>query len=1010
MKLKSFFSICASAALLAAGTVHLRAQSLEPFNPYGIFSPSVEAWQMTRYGNLTPSLYTGAMTFSLPLYTYEDPDFTIPISLEYSFDGYRPGQHSGTVGYGWYLNCGGAITREVRGMPDEGIFVQMGSYLFPVRGWLAASKLGLTQNQQVAYYTYGATRRIADVLESDEIMPAMQSHNVFSDIPMYREGSNGSHLNDMAPDLWHFNFLGHSGDFIIQNNGDVRIFNSDLPHGSTTVTFSSYDTTPDLTVITICTGDGYRYEFHVDGISNILNGSTGEAQEPTKAVTSWRLARIAAPNGRYASFSLGKTYATTVVPRYDAAIWGRSEKYYGIGNLDLEDFSTYPEVRYSVIREEIGSLSSLTIHNSDESCQGEVSFVGEDEDYPQYSEYANSCFEWEDFYLFGGAMSSGNLRQMIVRNADGDMVDAFLFNYNYHNSGVPKAFLASVVGRRFRKYSFSYDLSGYTLPCNDTQGTDHWGYWNGNTFSDLREHLRNASTGLQSLHLYDQMVDGVKEPSYYYAKCGALTSISYPTGGSTLITYEPNIARRRLNAYTNSGYVVLENVNNSDSTAVMPAGGVRVHTLTDIDNEGNTFVTEMCYENPSDLSSGILMQMPKYADHADYQHSETIVNNLFYCNATVHSTCYGNACGFQLSNDSHVVYSDVRVLHPDGSSTSYKYSSVADGDGFTDTRAAGVSLSKHVISSTDQIQPIAGAQTFRTYEVTVDRRFLRGKALLELTCDSNGVETKRVENTYGHDIVNIPELCVNSPYYFIITNYSALAPVLLSRCETLHGVRNTISYEYNSLGQIIGEEQSSGPAGLQETNKLWYHYLHELQDSSWFASNPALRDVKDAAVRTRTTQDGNRFITGAENYTYFSTGNPKPASISTFDIPSPVAIPATGGRDALFATSLSGQPRIRSFLYDTLFRLTDITLPGNATIHYTWDGKNLVAKSIGNVGSPESAVSIYEWKDMVGPVMISYPTGSRMLYGYDQCFRIRSISDNKHNPIQTFSYNLVNDH
>ena len=51
MKLKSFFSICASAALLAAGTVHLRAQSLEPFNPYGIFSPSVEAWQMTRYGN-----------------------------------------------------------------------------------------------------------------------------------------------------------------------------------------------------------------------------------------------------------------------------------------------------------------------------------------------------------------------------------------------------------------------------------------------------------------------------------------------------------------------------------------------------------------------------------------------------------------------------------------------------------------------------------------------------------------------------------------------------------------------------------------------------------------------------------------------------------------------------------------------------------------------------------------------------------------------------------------------
>ena len=120
MKLRAFLIRFTVALFIATGATPLLAQSLEPFNPYGIFSPSVEAWQMTRYGNLTPSLYTGAMTFSLPLYTYSDPDFTIPLSLEYSFDGYRPAQHSGTVGYGWYLDCGGVITREVRGVPDEG--------------------------------------------------------------------------------------------------------------------------------------------------------------------------------------------------------------------------------------------------------------------------------------------------------------------------------------------------------------------------------------------------------------------------------------------------------------------------------------------------------------------------------------------------------------------------------------------------------------------------------------------------------------------------------------------------------------------------------------------------------------------------------------------------------------------------------------------------------------------------------------------------------------------------
>ena len=71
MKLHSLFRYCAVAVVLmmTAGTSGLRAQSFEPFSPYGIFSPSVESYQMTRCGNLLPSLYTGAMTFSLPLMT-----------------------------------------------------------------------------------------------------------------------------------------------------------------------------------------------------------------------------------------------------------------------------------------------------------------------------------------------------------------------------------------------------------------------------------------------------------------------------------------------------------------------------------------------------------------------------------------------------------------------------------------------------------------------------------------------------------------------------------------------------------------------------------------------------------------------------------------------------------------------------------------------------------------------------------------------------------------------------
>ena len=42
----------------------------------------VESFQIAKSGNLTPSLYTGALTYSLPIYTYSDPNFNIPISKE----------------------------------------------------------------------------------------------------------------------------------------------------------------------------------------------------------------------------------------------------------------------------------------------------------------------------------------------------------------------------------------------------------------------------------------------------------------------------------------------------------------------------------------------------------------------------------------------------------------------------------------------------------------------------------------------------------------------------------------------------------------------------------------------------------------------------------------------------------------------------------------------------------------------------------------------------------------
>ena len=649
MKLKSFFSICASAALLAAGTVHLRAQSLEPFNPYGIFSPSVEAWQMTRYGNLTPSLYTGAMTFSLPLYTYEDPDFTIPISLEYSFDGYRPAQHSGTVGYGWYLNCGGVITREVRGIPDEGDLDGNRDYQCQVRGW---RETPAAIRGSMAYRldkVYSAHRRQLPYIPEPLAQGIVSSYNTFSDIPALTNASDTTGAGvvyDPAPDIYRFRFLGHSGEFMMLADGTVRVYNSDLPYGEVSVSFTDNVALPHSVQITLTTGDGYSYLFETTGVNTSPNQQATNPFHVSRSVNEYSLRSITAPNGRTVTFagegsdalSITRSYGTegdvqySILTDHDNGDGGSSA---GTANIE----NTVP---WTLVYECGSRPTVITVSGSSSNTpSAQILFT-----YAQVcGEYNSSGYSRTDLLNQYGGKDSFGLQSMRVLNKDGDTVEEFTFVHHEHPSGTPKLFLDSVSSRRGGTHSFSYNLSGYTLPKNDTQGTDHWGFWNGASISDLRDHLTECTETVaipahdeyvtdidstwvihvpatmvkgHSTHLYDQTVDNAKEASFSYSKCGALTQITYPTGGTTSIEYEPNIVRRRLNHHEGSTAITLEPADSSNVNATWTVGGVRVKSLTDNDAAGVSRKTSFSYTDTQNRASGILMSMPRYCQRVQY--------------------------------------------------------------------------------------------------------------------------------------------------------------------------------------------------------------------------------------------------------------------------------------------------------------------------------------------------------------------------------------------------------
>ena len=122
MKTKIFILI----ALLANTVCSLAQESAQsdgtekyaqPVEHPSVYSPQVEA--MMRYDNSSVNLNTGTVSLTVPLVEFDDPDFDLDVSITYSSDGFKPLQPDNFVGMGWRLNCGGVITREVHGIPDE---------------------------------------------------------------------------------------------------------------------------------------------------------------------------------------------------------------------------------------------------------------------------------------------------------------------------------------------------------------------------------------------------------------------------------------------------------------------------------------------------------------------------------------------------------------------------------------------------------------------------------------------------------------------------------------------------------------------------------------------------------------------------------------------------------------------------------------------------------------------------------------------------------------------------
>lgn len=820
---------------------------------------------------------------------------------------------------------------------------------------------------------------------------SMTRINPYSHIPLhsdfYRIGTSiyisDPNGYDMTPDIYHFQFLGHSGDFMFMPDGTVRVFNSDLPHGELKVEFIhpgglrwSNEVVNPTFVLT--TGDGTRYTFggYVSNIEYALSVNTEAPLNQSWSIVAFRLTRIDAPSGRSVTFSYLQQMQSSLLsqPTY-------SPKYDGGGNnCASQAYRHYTRTFFPV-------LTSVTVDGVQRiRFRYQVKTQNEDSS-TYYDSFHTVTFGPNGMYLSQEAL---RLDSVELLDEDGTVVEQATLTPQYETSGTPKMFLSSVTTTKGGTHAFQYNLSQYlTLPKNDTQGTDHWGYWNGKYGFDPRTDVTpNADR-------YEQMLTNAKNPDPFYSVVGALTRITFPTGGTADIGYEGNVAESGLDE---EGQIW------EPLSGTFPVGGVRVRELVEKSHPSALADTSrFLYAN------GFLFNMPRYAFRYPIQHLPANQGDPAVPEYNV--TGYNGDVDYSVSGDRFVGYADVTRIHPDHSRTETVFSSYSNGygDGFGMEDGGQVTgfpliMKRNVVYAGDKIYCDEYVGNPVTICASTDRRNMRGRPLSVTVRDAAGVLRQRTEYTYIADTVSLGYIYMNNVESFLAMPWKSLCAMQASETMTDYfggqGLATVRGREYNAYGQVSCESLSS-PQQPGETLRTHFVYAHEAGLSN---SSIALPSALYSVAKTRTI-NGTRYLLAGERYTYYNFSvHIKPYQVHRFLYSSPPVISPSIPGAAPFV-NLTGD-QVFTFQYDpvTLFP-TRVDRPGEAWTTYSWTGIHLTGRS---ENASDNHFS-YTWQDLVGLKTLTTPAGTTETYEYDGHGRLYQVKDTDSSVVGVNHYHLTHE-
>jgi YD repeat-containing protein len=885
--------------------------------------PSTDVWKSIKYGEIEPSLYTGTVNVSIPFYTYKDNDFEIPISFDYASNGFIPNTPEGTLGVDWRLNVGGSIAVEIRGTEDfASINYTVNDDRANIQNFRELHKKNLykdVENLLIDGRFYPTMYCLSDFAYQPSSnwthIPAFPKPNIYY-CPNKCCGGNYECYNvyDAEPDIFHFNFMGYSGTFHMGYDNKIYVYNTNTNNKILKVEILDealgnsvpYIINPRTVIITVADGYNYYFSPKEDNISNSITN-----------VLSYKLDKIQATNGRQVLFSYKDVNITTYTPGYTSSV---------------AHYKTYCEPGDSLAR---------SYHNTNAWFSSKTSRI-----LSSISISGNTVidFEYKKFPLNSDVQTdTAKLYTIKVKNKDSYIIKQCYLSYKQNTVGQKYTYIDTISITGEGKYAMEYhnwnsaSIPFPTIPVNDriNYDIDHWGYYNGTGNNSINFH----NITQVDFDNNETIISTRRNQNAYFAQCGMLSKITYPTGGYSTFEYEAHDYSKAVKRISSNNFIP----ELRDSTGY--CGGIRIKSIKNyLSNSKLASAKEFEYTvkeykiispikppiqppivppvtpppivdtiipqritEPDTVeiikSSGILLNMPRYGIRYSAKYIDDYDVNNVYGACSIGTVCIDEndvritSSGLLSYGTTHIEYSKVIEKRSDGSKIEYN---------FTNSTMPSFANGGHDNSNTvcEGFCSMSGWQFLKgTSSIMIDPT-MKFK-LRNLVSPGKSLQAERGK-LYRKDIFNadyVPKLLYSEiksydttkilavdklPAYFVkeialvpvnIENYNLLSESKIQYLDNV-AVGENVSYTYNSHGQISSQTTVDSRGDTQITE---FEYVTDLSNPTGIYKGMIDNNVLNYPLSEKIYKIKNGsntgILTGGRKYTYTRPNTSKKALV-----------------------------------------------------------------------------------------------------------------------------------